>query len=205
MNLLPDRGPVGAWAAAVLLAACSASTPYPEDWSAASASSAWCERPTGHFAVRAARSSDVDAEGEATLPLTEVFFGNLLNGFSVTHLSFETLETGELRVRPWVGDVVLREQRIVEPSGRSCDDDRWRVSTGWNLDGYMATAGLLYTGGIVIPGASEQHFLLTRSEQGDLVVRFVARTAGTVFFFFPFRTVDADLWFLYPPAVAQHD
>ena len=179
---------------------CASSTPYPETWTPpADGASGWCRTPQGVFQVVPAAGTPAPDDARQSLGLQEIFFGDLLNGFAITHVSLDTLPGGELRARPWVGDVALAEARIIAPSRRGCRSDRWRVSTGWDVDGFMITAGLLYTGGIIVPAASEQHFVLGRTALGELTVRYRARTAGTLFLFFPFRSVEQDAWFLYPP------
>lgn len=188
--------------ALAILGGCVAVAPYPADWSARDTGDAWCQAPQGRFAVTAVTST---LEDESAPRLTELFFGSLLNGFDVTHLVVDSPSPGMMRVRPWVGTVALNEERLLEPARKSCRPDRWQVTEGWGWDGFMAVGGLVWTGGIVLPAGSKQIFTLNRTAEGGLAVRFEARTAGTLFLFFPFRSRDVDAWFLFPVAAEPLD
>lgn len=178
----------------VMATGCAARVPYPADWSPRDAAEERCEAPAGRFKNLPERSTD-----EVSLPLSEVFFGELLRGFDVTHVAIELLDSGELRVKPWVGDIELREERIVAPQGEACATDRWMVTAGWDVSGFMIAEGILLTGGLFIPAAHKFSFYLDRDQQGRLVVHGVLRISGTVLVFFPFNARDSELWFSYTP------
>lgn len=179
---------------AATAAGCAARVPYPADWSPRNAPEGHCEAPAGRFRNLPERGTD-----EGSMSLSEIFFGEFLQGFDVTHVALELLDSGELRVKPWVGDVELREERIVAPQGEACATDRWLVTAGWQGNGFLIAEAILWTGGLFIPAAHKVVFHLDLDQQGRLVVHAVARISGTVLFFVPFNTRDAELWFAYTP------
>ena len=179
---------------AIAATGCAARVPYPADWSPRGAAGERCEAPVGRFQNLPERSTD-----EESVSLAEIFFGELLQGFAVTHVALELLDSGELRVKPWVGDIELREERIVAPQGEGCAKDRWLVTAGWHVDGFLIAEAVLWTGGLFIPAAHKFVFHLDLDQQGRLVVHAVVRISGTVLFFVPFNTRDAELWSAYAP------
>lgn len=179
---------------AVTATGCAAHVPYPADWSPRDISAEHCGAPSGRFKNLPERSTD-----ERSVPLSEIFFGELLQGFDVSHVTLELLDSGELRVKPWVGDIELREERIVAPQGEACASDRWLVTAGWDVNGFMIADGILWTGGLIIPAAHKSLFYLDRDQQGRLIVHAMVRISGTVLVFFPFDARDSELWFSYTP------
>jgi len=188
-----------AWVAAALVSGCVATTPYPAEWTEVSADDEWCRQPTGSFGNLPVEFSESAAD-EAPLPLAEIFFGPLLRGFEVTHLSFETLDSGELRIKPWVGETELLEVRIIAPAGEHCGKERWLVTTGWETHPYDTAYIAFWTFGSLLPVASQGYFAFERNVEGQLVVHAVARTAGMALYFIPFRTRLADAWYAYAPS-----
>jgi len=185
-----------ALAALVLCGGCASVSPFPDDWAALEIDERWCRHPAGEFSNLPVGSS---ADGEPPLPLAEIFFGSLLGGFEVTHLAFDTLPGGELRVRPWVGETELREVRIIEPAAERCGKERWLVRSGWESHPYESAYIAFWTFGALLPVASQGYFSLERDADGRLVVHAIARTAGMALYFIPFRTRLEDAWFAYPP------
>ena len=182
----------------VLTASCVSRTPYPGTWDAHSHDAAWCTSPSGMFANFSSRSTPEGTDlNEPMLELKEVFFGNELNGFDVTHLSFDPLESGFVLVKPWVGEQVLEEERQLKRTRKPCRRGSWRVTSDWEALPGAAVAGLLWTGGIVMPMAISATYELNVTEAGDLTVHATVHTTGTTFVVFPMRTRDADEWFLY--------
>lgn len=186
-------------AALALSGGCASVSPYPDAWAEVETNETWCRHPAGEFANLPVESS---AEGEPPLPLAEIFFGPLLGGFDVTHLAFDTLPGGELRVRPWVGDTELREVRIIEPAAERCGKERWLVRSGWESHPYESAYIAFRTFGALLPVASQGYFSLERDADGRLVVHAVARTAGMALYFIPFRTRLEDAWFAYQPEIS---
>jgi len=181
---------------AVLLSGCAARVPYPADWEPMAGAGTGCQDLAGRFRDQPAGTSD-DEPGADGLPLTEIFFGGLLEGFEVTHLEFESLAGGGLRVMPWVGETRLREERIVAADDASCEEDGWVFTTGWELDGLMIADGIFWTAGIVVPAAEKWSFGFGRDAQGHLVVHAVARIGGTVLLIVPFSSRHYEAWFSY--------
>jgi hypothetical protein len=190
----------------VLAAGCATKTPYPSDWTPVQADDAWCRHPSGSFANVPVGSSEPEA-GASLMPLAEVFFGPLLQGFDVTHLRFDTLEGGELRIRPWVGDTQLQEVRIVAPASKRCGRERWLVKTGWESHAFDTAHVAFWTAGALLPVASQGYFSLERNASGQLVVHAVGRTAGIALYFIPFRARLGDTWYAYAthPAAESSD
>ena len=184
--------------ASALLAGCAAQVPYPADWDPKAGSGAGCPDLSGRFRNLPAATSDADAAA-AGLPLTEVFFASLLEDFEVTHLEFESLAGGGLRVTPWVGATQLREERIVAPGEASCEEDGWVFTTGWDVNGLMIADAIFWTAGLVIPAAEKWSFAFGRDAQGRLVVHAVARVGGTVLLIVPFSSREHEVWFSYAP------
>lgn len=189
-----------------LLGACVARTPYPAEWNSKAMTDDWCQRPSGRFenlpvqsTEEASRALRTHLSGRPFLALTEIFFGDHLADVDVTHVAFETLDSGELRVTPWVDATMLPEERIIKPAGSNCERSRWRVRSGWDMDGYMLASGLIITGGTVLPAATQVYFSLELDRAGGLIVHLITRTAGTLVFFFPFRVRDGEGWLLYAP------
>lgn len=191
---------------ALLACGCAATTPYPDEWTRVTADDEWCRHPSGNFANLPVGSSE-SAPDAPLLPLAEVFFGPLLSGFEVTHLSFETLDSGELRVRPWVGQSVLQEVRTIPPAADRCGRERWLVRSGWETHATDTAYIGFWSAGTLLPLASQGYFSLERNADGQLVVYAVARTAGMALYFIPFRARIADAWFAYAPhpALEIHD
>jgi hypothetical protein len=191
-----------------LLAGCVARTPYPSSWDPHSSATEWCEHPSGAFASVPTLST-LEATDSTRLPLElkEVFFANTLNGFDVTHLSFESDASGDVVVRPWVGDRLLKEEARVERS-RRCRGGAWRHTWSLQPTPAGAMAGLFYTGGILLPMAEGTAFEFALTGSGNLSMHLSSHVSGTAFLFFPMRTRMADEWLLYPrwtgsPASAQ--
>lgn len=181
------------------LAACSAKTAYPEDWSATDTSHEWCQLPHGAFSDAPLKATDA----EDTLALKQVFFADLLNGFDVTHLTLESLADGTVSVRPWVGDTMLKQELVLKPVADSCDRLRWVIDSGWDFDGYMMASGLIWTGGLLIPAAAKVYFALDFNLEQQLIVHATVKVAGAFAFVFPFRGRIDDEWFVYPAYVVQ--
>jgi hypothetical protein len=182
--------------ALVIAGGCAGPTTYPSDWTPVALDDAWCRQPSGSFANDPVGSSDA-AAAEAPLPLAEVFFGPLLRGFEVTHIRFDTLEDGELRVRPWVGETELQEVRVIKPAAKRCGRERWLVKSGWEAHPYGTASIAFWSFGTVLPVASQGYFSLQRNAAGQLTVHAVARTTGIALYFIPFRTRLADSWYAY--------
>lgn len=182
----------------LLLAGCAATAPYPVEWTEVLADDEWCRQPSGSFGNLPVASSESAVEGSRLL-LSEIFFGPLLRGFEVTHLSFDTLDSGELRIRPWVGDTGLLEERIIAPAAERCGRERWQVKSGWETSPYDTAYLAFWTAGSLLPVASQAYFSLERDAEGQLVVHAIARTAGVALYFIPFRTRVADAWYAYAP------
>lgn len=182
----------------LMLAGCAATAPYPAEWNPAVADEQWCRHPSGSFGNLPVASSESAVE-ESPLPLTEIFFGPMLRGFEVTHLSFDTLDSGELQIKPWVGDTALREERIIAPAAERCGRERWQVKSGWKTSPYDTAYLAFWTAGSLLPVASQAYFSLERDAEGQLVVHAVARIAGVALYFIPFRTRLADAWYAYAP------
>jgi hypothetical protein len=179
------------------LGGCSnAYTPYPTDWDPVSRDD--CKQPRGSYDNMPEDTSDAKARW---LMLKQVFFGDRLNEVVVTHLTFEILETGDTRVKLWTGDAVLDEERVIPLTGKVCNGRQWVVKTGWDVDGYMISSGLLWTGGAIIPAATQVYYAVEVSSSGQLVVHRIDKTGGTLFFLFPFVVREADTWFRYQPLV----
>lgn len=182
--------------ALVIAGGCAGPTTYPSDWTPVTVDDAWCRRPSGSFANVPAGSSEA-AGNEPPLLLAEVFFGPLLRGFDVTHLRFDTLEGGELRVRPWVGETGLQEVRIIKPAAKRCGRERWLVKTGWEGHPYDTAYIGFWSFGTVLPVASQGYFSLERNDSGQLIVHAVVRTTGIALYFIPFRARLDDDWYAY--------
>ena len=181
----------------VLLAGCAAKTPYPPSWDAHSGATDWCDHPSGAFASVPTLSTIEETDSiPLPLELKEVFFGNTLNGFDVTHLSFESDASGDVVVRPWVGGQILKEEARAEGT-RRCRGGAWRYT--WSLQPTPggAMAGLFYTGGIVLPLAEGTAFEFVLTESGKLSMHLSSHVSGTAFLFFPMRTRMVDEWYLY--------
>lgn len=182
----------------LLLAGCVSRTPFPSMWDERTGSSDWCAAPEGAFTNAPVRSTPEATEtGEAWLELKQVFFGDELNGFDITHLSFDSLESGTVVVKPWIGERVLKEEALIERKRGECNDGVWLVKSEYEALPGAAVAGLLWTGGILIPMATRATFELELSKAGDLTVHAIVRISGTTFILFPMRTRDADEWFVY--------
>lgn len=176
---------------------CAARVPYPADWSPVLQDESRCAGPAGSFANQPLSSGG--ANDPPALQLTEVFFGGLLAGFDVTHLRFEPLAGGQLRVTPWVGSIALQETRTLEPSSRRCRADRWRATTGWEGDGYSTATAAFMTGGLLMPLASKVEFTLHLNGAGELVVHAQHASVNTMALVIPFRTRDREAWHAYGP------
>jgi hypothetical protein len=188
--------------ATVLLSGCAARVPYPADWEPMAGSGAGCQDLSGRFLDQPDITSDDEAVAHG-LPLTEIFFGRLLEGFEVTHLEFESLAGGGLRVTPWVGETRLREERIIAADEASCEDNGWVFTTGWDVDGLMIAEGIFWTAGIVIPAAEKWSFAFGRDAQGRLVIHAVARVGGIVLLLVPFNSRHYEAWFSYAPDLPE--
>lgn len=180
---------------ALVMTGCAARVPYPADWHPVLEDAVACTGPSGSFANAPVASSNTTPHGG--LQLTEVFFGDLLGGFEVTHLHFEPLAGGELRITPWVGAVPLRQTRTLEPSSRRCDADRWQLSAGWEGDGYSTATAVFMTAGMLMPLASKVDFSLRLNSDGQLVVHVRQHSVNTVALLIPFRTRDREAWHAY--------
>jgi hypothetical protein len=188
--------PLAVLMATVLLSGCAARVPYPADWEPMAGSGAGCQDLSGRFRNQPDVSSD-DKAAYLGLPLTEIFFGSLLDGFEVTHLELESLAGGGLRVTSWVGETRLREERIVAADEASCEDNSWVFTTGWDVDGLMIADAIFLTAGILVPAAEKWSFGFGRDAQGRLVVHAVARVGGTVLLIVPFSSRHHEVWFAY--------
>jgi hypothetical protein len=191
--------------ATILLSGCAARVPYPADWEPMTSSEAGCQDLSGRFRNQPDITSHEEG-GANGLPLTEIFFGGLLDGFEVTHLEFESLADGGLRVTPWVGETRLREARIVAADEASCEDDGWVFTTGWDVDGLMIADAIFWTAGILVPAAEKWSFGFGSDAQGRLVVHAVARLGGTVLLIVPFSSRHHEAWFSYAQDLPEaHD
>jgi len=177
-----------------VVTACSTTTPYPSDWAASAPAESVCRQPAGLYANQAIRTT-----GENPLELKQVFFAGLLNGFEVTHLSFEPLADGSVRISPWVDQTMLQEEMVLKPVREGCSDKRWRLDDGWDVDGYMVATGLIWTGGLLVPAAAKGYFTLGLTTERELVVHATISMAGVFALVFPFRTRIADDWYLFSP------
>ena len=190
-------GPV--WLMAVLAAAaltgCAAPVGYPADWSPMLDGSGACELLVGSFADKP--SAHEGSARQPTLNLKEVFFGRFLQGFEVTHLGFELLEGGKLQITPWVGEVKLREARVLDPPARGCASGGWVVDAGWEGDGYSTATAAFMTAGMLMPLASKTRFSLSATLDGQLVVHARQDSVNALALVVPFRTRDAEDWFVY--------
>lgn len=194
----PSGRAIGALLATGLLSGCVAQVPYPADWEPVAVPGSACQDLSGHFQNLPAASSDVEAAANG-LPLTQVFFDDLLEGFDVTHLAFESQADGGLRVAAWVGETRLREERMFAPGEMSCEENGWVFATDWDVNGWMIADGIFWTAGILVPAAKKWSFTFGRDAQGQLVVHATARVGGTVLLVFPFSSRDYDAWFSYAP------
>ncbi|HUG99651.1 MAG TPA: hypothetical protein VMQ83_10800 [Gammaproteobacteria bacterium] len=192
------RGARAAFLATFLLAGCASQVPYPADWDPKAGSGPGCPALSGRFRNLPAATSDNDAAADG-LPLTQIFFASQLEGFEVTHLEFESLPGGRLRITPWVGATKLREERIVAPGEASCEDNGWVFTTGWDVNGLMIADGIIWTAGILVPAARKWSFAFGHDAHGRLVVHAVARIGGTVLLIVPFNSRQYEAWFSYVP------
>jgi hypothetical protein len=179
----------------LLTTGCVSKSPYPS-WDTRAQSVDWCASPVGSFTSAPLRST-TETKNSGQLELKQVFFNKALNGFEVTHLTFNSLEPDIVIVKPWIGERMLKEEVRIDRRSKKCKEGRWRITSDWEALPGAAMAGLLWTGGILMPMASRATFELELTDTGDLVVHAVQRTSGTTFLFFPMRTRDADEWFLY--------
>lgn len=196
---LNTRALIACGAIVLLTTGCVSRSPYPSAWDARTETSEWCAIPAGTFTNTSLLSSTESRK----LELKQIFFGEDLNGFEVTHLTFETLESGVVIIKPWVGERSLKEEVRIGRTRRKCRDGAWIVKSDWVALPFTAVEGLLWTGGIVIPMATRATFELELTSAGDLAVHIILRTSGTTFVVFPMRIRDADEWFLYPRWTSQ--
>jgi hypothetical protein len=204
------RTALAALLASALLAGCAAHVPYPADWDPKAGSGVGCPDLSGRFQAlpvamsppgrnRPGCGAGLDGAATDGLPLTQIFFASLLEGFEVTHLEFESLPGGGLRVTPWVGATQLHEEQIIAPGEASCEEDGWVFTTGWDVNGWMIAEGIVWTAGILVPAAKKWSFAFGRDAEGRLVVHAVSRVGGTVLLIVPFSSRDHEAWFSYAP------
>jgi len=190
--------------AGLVLAGCVSRTPYPSDWPDVVPAPEACQTFAGSFSNYSSSSTET-ASDPVPMTLSEVFFGGLLSGFEVTHLLFEPLPGGTIRVVPWVGETRLREEAVLTPRSGKCSSEHWIVDTGWKVDAGMITGGLVWTGGLLVPAAFKGRFVIVRTTTSQLAIRTSAYALGTTLIVFPFRARMVDDWFLFEPAAFTAD
>jgi len=206
MPLAGRRQPEWSCLAAVVvcsvLSGCASETPYPASWQPASSDLSWCAATAGAFENLPVESVEEDedvllhgSEKRAYLTLSGIIFGERMLAVDVTHVSFEPTDEGGLRIVPWLGERALDTVRTIEP--RDCEKDRWLVKSGWDFDGYMMASAAVWTAGAVLPAATQLYHELSVDGQGRLIVHTLLRTGGTLFYVFPFRSLEGDAWYAY--------
>lgn len=157
-------------------------------------SSAACQSPSGFYA----NSGRAVGGSQSAPPLSSLLWDGNLAGFNVDRVSLETSADEKLIVNAWRGDTRIDDALEIDPRDRDCDDGRWRFTSRW--DGHLlegVVAGLIWTGGMFLPAAERDEYTLQFTESGELAVRYVGRTTGTVFIFFPMYVEGEETWFIY--------
>jgi len=161
-----------------------------------SGSTGVCPSPHGEFSNF---GTVFDAEAEVTAPaLSSLLWEGELLAFDVDRVAFEARQDGSLSITPWAGERAVDEVLVLEAANESCQDGRWRFTSRWDgllLEG--VAAGLLVTGGALLPAARRIEYSLHLTEAGDLALHHFTRVAGSAFFIFPIYSKSDEAWFVY--------
>lgn len=176
---------------------CKSVVPYPDDWSSPQKKSdtGWVV-PTGLFSNQGISN---DAKLKAPT-LSSVLFENRLEGFDIDNVRFSLSRDGEeLLIKPLVGSIELEAQLILVSGREKGHPDRWFLKSSKEYaDASVATASVLYTGGMFMPLAAWRNYSFQLAEDGSLLIHLKERELVDFFYFFPV-TMSDELWLRYPP------
>jgi len=140
-----------------------------------------------------------DAESDVDAPaLSGLLWEGELLAFGIDRVVFEALQDGSLRITPWAGDRAIDQVLELQALSDGCQGGRWRFTSRWDgllLEGVVA--GLLVTGGALLPTARRVEYSIHLTEAGDLALHHFTRVAGTAFFIFPVYSKSDEAWFVY--------
>lgn len=178
---------------ALLVSSCQTSSVRPEDWKL-SETKAEAVELVGRF-VNVGTSSDPKVEAPR---LSELIFEGKVEGFEVDSIDFlGTDQVGRLLIQPLVGEIPIPMRRFLDAERRK-GEWVWTAKTETSYaDGYVVTASVLWTGGMMVPLASWVRYRFHLDEDGSLLVHFKQKDIIDFFLFFPVP-FSKELWLRYP-------